>query len=203
MLGMTSQEMKSKYSKYIKDNDLMDTFMTCCRLGQEWKRQKQCSDVCFCTNGVNAKRIAWLEKGGVFGKPEKVKIEPHLMNNMCGQNSQFLKEELGWEEVVGYNITACPCSNFTCLEIHSLNRDENGKLRDWTKDFDDQQEKWFIPLLHQHLSQRRISRLFPHCREFMYGKEKCKCNVNWASNLADINDVGNTAEMKNQLREIF
>jgi len=199
---MTTQAIKTNYSKYIKDNDLMSVFLVCAQRGQQWNKEKEKCDVCFCTKAVNAKRVAWLEKGKqVLGKPEKVKIEPHLMNNMCGQNSQFLKEEFGWEEVTGYNITACPCGNMMTLEIHSLNRDENGKLRDWTKDFDKLQEKWFVPLVNQSFSSREITGRFPQFEFFLVGKQKCKCNVDWGK-IERVNEVGNTAELKEQLEEL-
>ncbi len=84
-----------------------------------------------------------------FLKPEKIKIRPLLCPLTCFQNARFLSEVEGWEAVNGFNITACKCSSFIYFELHTVNRNDEGELIDYTRDFAEEGEKWFIPFHNQ------------------------------------------------------
>jgi len=81
---------------------------------------------------------------------EEVELMPLLPRNLCHHNSQLLievlnaKEEI-YEQVVGYNMTACGCRKFWSMELHSVIRaKKTGEIFDLTTDFDGLTKKWFI-----------------------------------------------------------
>jgi len=180
MTTTNNEEMKTAYKVFIKENNLFKTYMNAVNAKREWEASRQGASTS--TKGVNPKRqlkIFTRKTETIFEKPVKIEINEVLGNNMCFWNSTFIEEKYGWKSVVGYNITACECGAMNCLEIHSVNR-KDGKLVDYTKDFDGEKSKWFVELKDQSKKGEEIAQAFNRSMDcFNWGSEKCKCGIKW------------------------
>ena len=103
---------------------------------------------------------------------ELVTIEPIALNNLCHGNSEWFKS-YGYDSQLGYNLTACPCGKMTCMEIHTLNT-KRRKLYDFTRDFNDEKEKWFVPLPVE-FGMRTFIQLWGRNRDYIKVDTGCKC----------------------------
>ena len=147
---------------------------------KEWdNRDTDCS---VSTNGVNKKNMIKMLNGfgDILGTPIKLEVMKMGFNNMCHNNCKNLCELYPeYKSQIGYNITACDCGNVMCMEIHSVIKDKDEKLYDITPDFNDETEKWFVPLntnktIHQlnYLCERKYD-------FYNTGIRKCKCGIKW------------------------
>ena len=193
--------MKKQYMQFVKEHDCFDVYMRVMREQKQWVANNQ-GKVRVDTAGVNinGRSVKHLLKDAdhIFGKPVKVKINPDLQTMMCFQNSQFLEENYGWKRVAGFNITACRCGGLICLEIHSLN-EKDGKLVDYTKDFDNQTHKWFIPFKTDtpavHLKK------YMGIDQFNKGKSSCKCGINWGSNPHGVKSITDMPDFHGRINQ--
>lgn len=150
------------------------------KMKKEWdNRDTDCS---VSTNGVNNKNMIKMISGfgDILGTPIKLEVMKMGFNNMCHNNCINLCEMCPEYEVqLGYNITACNCGNLMCMEIHSVIKDKDEKLYDITPDFNNETEKWFVPL-NTNKTMHQISGLCGRKYDF-YNTEirKCKCGIKW------------------------
>lgn len=132
---------------------------------------KQVSDVCQNTKGVNTKfLIPDFQK-----KITKLKINQIGLYLLCHENVKIFEDEKeGISKTVGFNITACPCGKFISYELHSVNK-FNGKLYDLTKDFADEKEKYFLDFESDkspYVFKQLVGDMF-------HTNEGCKCKIDW------------------------
>ena len=120
-------------------------------------------------------------------KIQKIEITPIGLNNMCHNNAEIFNQ-CGYTSQLGFNLNACPCGRKQSYEIHTVNK-KDGKYYDFTRDFNDEKEKYFLPLETNSKIGKYIQ---------LYGREVfsinrgCKCPINWNKN-PDVNKT-NQAE---------
>ena len=119
-----------------------------------------------------------------------IKIIPIGLNNACHNNTEFFANH-GFKCRTGYNMFACECGKNISFEEHSVN-EKNGVLYDFTKDFNNENEKWFLELKTEN-SYRQLKYLFGYKNKYI--DLGCKCNVGW-------NMEGNKITTDKMLQEI-
>jgi hypothetical protein len=121
----------------------------------------------------------------------KIEVMSILTRNLCHYNCSRLleilnKNKVRYEHVLGYNITACPCSGIWSLELHSVIRViETGELFDLTTDFNQEKEKWFVGM-KVLVKEDNIVRLCDMATKnrfcFVFNKDKHSCRkpkIDW------------------------
>lgn len=101
------------------------------------------------TQYVSKKNISDIKKLNIgIGEFVKIKVDPFLVRNNCHWNCAQIQEMYpdDFKIVIGYNLTACPCSAFYSLEIHSVLQLKDGTYVDLTTDMAGETEKWFLPI---------------------------------------------------------
>lgn len=147
------------------------------QIKKEWNDSK--GDVSVSTKGVNPKLLNKF----IQQKTTKIEIIPIGLNNQCHRNSLFFGEKLLSKSIIGFNITACPCGKKVCFELHSVN-EYRGVLYDFTKDFNNETEKYFMKL-------DTTSNIFQIINGF--GNEPksinkgCNCPIEWNDN--SVNEI--------------
>jgi hypothetical protein len=141
-------------------------------LKKEWDNTKK--DITVSTEGVNLE----LFNEFIQQRTTKIKIIPIGINNMCHINSIIFCKTLSSTPIIGYNLTACPCGKKVCFELHSVNEYE-GKLYDLTRDFNNEQEKYFMRLNINIEIQEYINIFGNRYKQINYG---CNCNITWNKN---------------------
>jgi len=139
-------ELKPHYAAFIKKRDLLSVYCGALQETRKWKG-KNAEDT-HTTTGVNATRqlrLVHQQLKEVCDKPILMTIDGVLPELMCFHNSHFLEEHAGWKRKGGYTVTACPCGAHMTFEAHSVNMTPQSRLVDWTKDFNGEKQKWFIP----------------------------------------------------------
>jgi hypothetical protein len=106
--------------------------------------------------------------------PVCITITPECYSMMCHQNACFVEMALGWKCKVGFNVTACRCGACLSLELHSVNINDDGDYVDFTTDFGDEKQKWFIPF-RSNTPISILPDLLPEPYAYAVGKSKCKC----------------------------
>ena len=141
-------------------------------LKKEWDNTKK--NITVSTEGVNLE----LFNEFIQQRTTKIKIIPIGINNMCHINSIIFCKTLSSTPIIGYNLTACPCGKKVCFELHSVNEYE-GKLYDLTRDFNNEQEKYFMRLNINIEIQEYINIFGNRYKQINYG---CNCNITWNKN---------------------
>jgi hypothetical protein len=168
------QQIKDKYKAHLHTDQGQEDLRIAVEQKRMWMLKKGNSNVCFGTNYVKQK---FLPKS-LNKKIKKVSITPVGLNNLCHDNSRLFAEEEGITARLGFNITSCPCGRNMTYEIHSVNK-INGELYDFTRDFNDETEKYFLEVDTESDAYAYV---------YMYGKKAqlpininkgCKCKVNW------------------------
>jgi hypothetical protein len=173
---MLSTENKTALTNCYKDWLRTPTGMSRLRqaveLKREWNATKDLSDIQVKSDGVNP---SYLDVGLV-----RIDITPIGLNNMCHINSDLFASTGRFKAVCGLNVTACPCGRRMCFELHSVNK-MGGDYYDFTKDFNEETYKYFIPLV-----QNSSIDIMLDIRETiggggMFGVDvgKCSCNITW------------------------
>jgi hypothetical protein len=191
---MTYKNELTRLSLQKDPSSLIDAL----KLKKEWdSRDTDCSVE---TRGVNKKNMIKMLSGfgDVFGTPIKIEVQKVGFNNLCHNNCINLCEMCPEYEVqLGYNITACNCGNVMCMEIHSVIKDKDEKLYDITPDFNNETEKWFVPLN----TNKTIHQIMTMCgRKYEFyntGMRKCKCGVKWSKNMPTFVPTEFTDTIKN------
>ena len=171
---MTLQQITDEYKNYLRTPDGRKDLTTAVRMAKEWTGSD--TDVSSSTNGVQINKLPKFIKE----KTQKVPITGIAVNNLCHTNAKFFSKH-GYKYRFGYNITACPCGCRMSFEIHSLN-EKDGRLYDFTKDFNKETEKWFYPLADNWDAWKWIY-FYGRSRDYlMYKKGRCTCPVIWNDN---------------------
>jgi hypothetical protein len=90
---------------------------------------------------------------------------------------------------LGYSVFACPCGKGMSFELHSVNK-KDGKLYDFTKDFNNENKKWFLEIDRKILPRAFIE---------IWGKDPiyldlgCKCKMSW--DLTKVNKMEDEEEL--------
>jgi hypothetical protein len=155
---------------------------------REWVATKSKSNVQFNTACVDTTPFGEDFKS----KLSKIEIIPIGINNCCHQNADFFSNETDFERRTGWNMTACPCGKFCTLELHSINVGEDGVQYDFTKDFNDETEKYFIVIDKESVMPDTVVRLMGD--KAMYMNKGCRCPVNWEKKFCKPNGMVKTSE---------
>lgn len=136
------QNLKNKYRDYLSTPEGKHRLQQAIALKKMWKDIRANSNIQIGTQGVNTNII----DKRLRNKVTKISITPIGLNNMCHITSEIFCDDVNnIEKRLGYNITACPCGNLMSYELHSVNKCGN-KLYDFTRDFNDETEKYFLEL---------------------------------------------------------
>ena len=170
---MTAFATENKFYKgFILTEEGRTRLRESINIKRQWKEGQ--GDISVGTYGVKLK----IMNDVLRSKIQKIKITPIGLNNQCHRNSTLFTQNCGYTSQLGFNVTACPCGRKICLEIHSVN-EKNGVLYDFTKDFNDETDKYFLPLKTEATANKFIA---------IYGKlpysinRGCRCNINWIEN---------------------
>jgi hypothetical protein len=178
---MTELEtMRSDYKNYLMTAEGRNDLQIAVRMKREWK-----ADMCkVCL--VHTKNVK-LEKIPAFfsEKMEKLEIIPIALNNLCHSNSQLFKKN-GYKTQLGFNVTACKCGKDISFEIHTVNK-KDGKLYDFTKDFNDEKEKWFYPIPNDSITAHHYISMFGRKYDYLKIDGKCRCYDKY--NIIDYGDA--------------
>jgi len=166
-------ELKQRYREFLSTSTGISLLQTAIHRKKEWmESEKEPNNICVKTTGVVLDKI----RDELRHKITLLEIIPIGVNNQCHKNSGILSDKkLGISSVLGFNLCACPCGRYMCYEIHSVNK-VNGKLVDFTRDYDNQPTKYFLEL-NTTLSPNKYVSIFGD--EPYYIDKGCKCNVRW------------------------
>jgi hypothetical protein len=137
----------------------------------EWIKLKPTIGDTFSTAKMN---LSNLHKK-IKKETKKLTIIPIGLNNCCHWNSEVFTS-CGYEKVLGFNLTACPCGQNTCFEIHTVNK-KDGQFFDFTKDFNDETEKYFYPLETKMGADEYLG---TGGYEFIRINKGCRCHIDWS-----------------------
>lgn len=175
---MDIQKLTAEYKKSLLTPLGMELVRNAVKMRGEWKAkevQNGALRVCVATAGV---RIKYLPEE-LKSKCTLVELTPFGLNNCCYQNSDWLAaHHEGCKQVLGFNITACPCGGLMSFEPHACN-ELDGKLVDITKDFGDEKSKWFLKL-DTNMNLNDYYEIFG--RHYTQLDEGCRCKVTWNTN---------------------
>lgn len=159
------------YKEHIYTAEGMDMVRQSVEYQKEWNSIE--GDIKYGTCGVKLNLIHQELKE----KIKKIEIIPIGLNNQCHWNADIFKK-CGYTTELGFNLTACPCGRRQTYEIHSVNK-KDGVYYDFTKDFNNEKQKYFLPLDTKSNALKYI---------YIYGKKPftinrgCKCNITWFKN---------------------
>ena len=161
--------LRKKYNQFLHTEKGKSLLMQSITIKKQF--DKEVEEVLSNTKGVKTKfLISEFQE-----KTTKLKINPIGLYLMCHQNaSVFEDEKEGITKTIGFNITACPCGKYISYELHSVNK-INGELYDFTKDFADETEKYFLDFECDKTPQQ-----FKYLvGDMFHTNEGCKCKVSW------------------------
>lgn len=155
-------------------------------LKKEWEATKSQTNYQFNTAAVDVTTF-----GKVFqSKLSKITITPIGINNCCHQNADFFSNETDFERRSGWNMTACRCGKFYTLELHSINK-LDGVQYDFTKDFNDETEKYFLEINKADVMPDDICTMMG--KNSLFINNGCSCSINWEKNVKK-NGITKTSE---------
>ena len=106
--------------------------------------------------------------------PVCITITPECQSSLCYQNAEFVEMSLGWACKVGFNVHSCRCGACTVFELHSVNVNDNGDFVDFTTDFNNEKQKWFLPF-RSTTPISILQDLLPAPRSYTSMMKKCTC----------------------------
>ena len=164
--------LKEQYRLHLFTEEGKKQLQTAIKRKKEWVLTQRYCNVTIGTYGVKKQ---YLPKK-LVNKIKKIQITPIGLNNMCHLTSElFCDDEKGITKRLGFNITACPCGRLMSYEIHSVNKYKN-ELYDFTKDFNDEKEKYFLEM-DTEIDALTYIELFS--RDPIAINKGCVCNVTW------------------------
>jgi hypothetical protein len=161
--------LRKKYNQFLHTEKGKSLLMQSIALKKEF--DKESTGVCQNTKDVKTKfLISEFQE-----KTTKLKINPIGLYLMCHQNAKVFEDEKeGITKTIGFNITSCPCGRYMSYELHSVNK-INGELYDFTKDFADETEKYFLDFECDKTPQQFKFLV----GDMFHTNEGCKCKVLW------------------------
>lgn len=167
---MNIDALKKTYSEFLHTDKGKSLMLKSISLKKEWNEEK--GNVCSETRYVNMKYIDKTLHKDIT----KLTINPIGLYLMCHQNVKVFESDK-IKKTLGFNITACPCGKQLSYELHSVNKIDD-KLYDFTKDFNDEKEKYFL----------EIGDIKPEHFTYLWGNNYyninlgCKCRIDWGKN---------------------
>jgi len=179
------------YMKFVNDNNLFESLKHINRMIKEFKKDKYE----FCYTAKLTKRTLKEVKKRFTNinlttlEIVKIPVIEKLPTNMCYWNTQFMKQYYNQDVMFGFSITSCECGSNIGIELHAVNILPDGSFVDYTKDWNNEKYKYFVPLpeytfddfqqtmrLHKVGLCERITELCSKC--------KCKCGsyITWGEN---------------------
>ena len=140
---------------------------------KEWEATKSQTNFQFNTECVDTSPFGEEFKSRL----SKITIIPIGINNCCHQNADFFSNETDFGRRTGWNMTACRCGKFYTLELHSINVGEDGVQYDFTKDFNEETQKYFLAINKESVMPDTVVRLMGQ-KNLMMNKG-CRCPINW------------------------
>jgi len=141
-----------------------------------------------------AKVKAYLKNyGNCFKQPELLTIQGIGLNNMCHNNAKYFCDlNPQFTTALGYNVCSCRCGGLMTFEIHTVVKDSRtGKYWDITKDYNKEEQKWFVPLnlTHHEDDAWDWNDVFhKKYNSFSTGSSNCKnCNITWKTSTPLLN----------------
>ena len=183
--------LKEKYRDYLLTPTGRNLLKQAVAMKIEWKQTTHPATTT--TNGLNPLLI----KKDVIKRLNKLPIIPIGLNNCCHNTSEYFCETVkDFDKKIGFNVTACPCGKMMSYELHSVNKYKN-KLYDFTKDYNDENEKWFLEI-NTDICVRRYISWFG--KDPMFINKGCDCPITWnksdvySKNLCNEEDIINHIE---------
>jgi hypothetical protein len=166
--------LKDTYKTFLFTEEGRELLSIAINQKREWNDIKKRNITTTSTDGVKLKFINKI----FHTKIHKVDIIPIGLNNVCHRNAEFFcDDDLEITKKIGYNITACPCGKCVSFELHSVNKYKN-KLYDFTKDFNDETNKYFMEL-DTNIDIYEFITIFGREKDFIKINKGCRCPINW------------------------
>lgn len=164
------EELKIKYKAYLQQTEEgRELLFAAVKIKKTWIESKKHFDCQMATKGVNLKFI----DDELAERITKMEIIPIGLNNMCHLTTCFFSEnQRGFDSRIGLNLMCCPCGKYMAYELHSVNKFQN-KLYDFTKDFNEETEKYFLEF-NTKLDASTYIEFFG--RDPITINKGCKCN---------------------------
>ena len=180
-----TEQIKMMYGEWLRTEQGRKLLMKSVALKREWLETKKNNGVTVGTSGVNLELISKDYRDDV----KLLEINPIGLNNMCHQNSLLIRDmNIGYGNVLGFNVTACPCGRNVCYEIHSVNM-KDGEYCDFTKDFNEELTKYFIPLI-EDIDLGEISLIVNNLNGGNFSvNNKCRCGIVWGKGMPNLNNT--------------
>ena len=167
-------ELKQIYKTYLFTDEGKRHIQKAVEIKRQWREQCGMTDIQTKTSTVKPTIVPKFLRD----RMTHIEITPIGLNNMCHITSELFAEKCDKvKKVMGYNITACPCSRRMSLEIHSVNK-IGDKLYDFTKDFNEEKAKYFIEM-DSTLTATQHNKVFGN--DPIIINKKCKCPINWVN----------------------
>ncbi len=168
--GLTHKQFLNKYlPKEIKEEVIKSALIT---------KNLKC-DIATSSSNVVMKKLKKNHRNFIT-----IKIDPIGWQQCCYQNSyNTCMYDENYGICKGYQLTVCPCGSVCCLEPHFCNtRTIDGETRyyDFTKDYHKEEYRLFLPI--ENITDEDET---PNSIQFLltptivYGKDKCKCAIDW------------------------
>jgi hypothetical protein len=183
-------ELKGKYREFLATPHGAEVLKHAVEIKTKWVKSQQALRTkrghATTMNTANVKKQFLPKK--IQDRMKLVKITPIGVNNICHRNAEVLSGD-GFYPRLGYNIFACPCGKGMSFELHSVNK-KDGELYDFTKDFNNENKKWFL-----EIDRKILPRAFIEIwgKEPMYLGCGCKCNMKW--NFTEIRELEDGEEL--------
>lgn len=181
-------ELEAEYTAFIERNGMQNAYKSALKGVENFNTMTVMNQrEVMCTGGVKPNvqlKLLQRKLKAVCDKAVLITIDAKLPKLMCFQNSFFVEEARGWEKQAGFNITACPCGGHMCLEMHSVNRNDEGKYVDWTIDFAGESRKWFMPIKTRIPAHVLMSTF--GIRGYSIGQSRCRCASKFSLDFEDI-----------------
>jgi len=171
---MEENKLKDCYKAFLHTERGKELIGVSVKLKREWELTKKGKDITLNTENV---KLNVLNKK-LQSRFMKLSILPIGLNNMCHINADVFRC-CGYESQVGFNLTACPCGKKMSYELHSVNK-KNEKYFDFTRDFNNEKEKYFMPI-KTSLNIYDLIELFGNNNYSV--NTGCKCKINWSKNI--------------------
>lgn len=170
-------ELKGKYRDFLLTDKGKEVLKGAVILQKRWNdRLKKYSRIGKVGSAHQKSKYVKMEllPQAIQDKMTLIKITPIGLNNHCHDNAEYFCEN-GFNSRTGFNVFACPCGKYFTFERHSVS-EKDGKLYDFTKDMDEEQEKWFLEVKTRH-TFRELMSVFS--RENILMNLGCKCRIEW------------------------
>ena len=161
------KQERELYKEFLQTKKGTECLTEAVAIMKEWREGK--CDVCVSTCYVKEELLPLRDR------VKKIEIIPIALNNQCHTNCKEFKK-LGYEKVLGFNITACPCGKRMCFELHSVNKKDD-KLYDFTRDFNDEKEKYFLGFNNKKITENQYVCMFGN-NPYTINKG-CNCKISW------------------------